>query len=641
MRKSLLFVLCSFFAVAMIAQSSPTYKGAKLDKEVASQPQLMNKVAMTGFEDLQVHVNPNLPLNDRTDPAISIGTTIYDLQSNAAVQNRLVDAGGDLHATWTMGFDAAGGYPNRGAGYNSNDGSGWGPDPSTRVESVRTGWPAIGALGDGTPVILAHTSANLLHLSKWHAPSGTWIETDIPSASPGGMLWPRMAVGGADGNTIHAIGITTPTGNSGQVYEGVDGHLLYFRSTNGGDTWDKVDVIIPGIDNTKFAGMDADAYVIDADGETVAVGLWSDLGDVIVAKSSDNGETWTANIIRDFPIDAYAPDQGWTEADVSYQDTVGGPDGVLAIQSSDGTGDVLIDKDGKVHAWYGEMFYADDDLTDGNFSFYPLWSGVRYWNESYGQDSTNVVAGLVDADGNGAYDLQSTSTGVAGSYFTSITTFISAAVDQNNNMYVAYSALTEDNWKEDANPELQHYHHIFLTVSQDGGETWLEDPVDVIAPGLVDDDDLIPAMEAVFPSLARDVTGDQLHLTYQLDFEPGLSVRGDTDPAETNFIYHLAFDLEEFSIVGTEEVAPETFNLELAPNPAQGNVNVSYDLPEAAQTTISVVNMMGQEVSRETLGNQFAGKYTHNLNINNLANGVYLVRFQADNQISTQKLVVR
>ncbi|MCR9287646.1 MAG: T9SS type A sorting domain-containing protein [Bacteroidetes bacterium] len=646
MQKSLLVLFCSFFAMALIAQNSPIYKGVTLDKAVASQAQKINKVNMTGFEDVPLHVNPNLPLNDRTDPAISIGTTLYDLQSNAAVQNRIVDDGsGKLSATWTMGFDAAGGYPNRGTGFNANDGTSWGPDPSSRIETVRTGWPAVGALADGTPVTLAHTSATLLHLSKWHAPSGTWIETDIPSASPGGMLWPRMAVGGADGNTIHAIGVTQPTANGGQVYDGVDGHLLYFRSVDGGDSWDKVDVKLPEMDNTKFVSMDADAYVIDADGETVAVALWSGFGDVLIAKSSDNGDTWTTTVIRDFPIDAYSTDQGWTIDDVSYQDTVGGPDGFLAIQTSDGTGDVIIDKDGKVHAWYGEMFYADEDLTDGTSSFFPLWSGVRYWNESYGADSTNVVAGLLDSDGDGAYNLQSTSTAVAGSYFTSITTFISAAVDQNNNLYVAYSALTEDNWKEDANPELEHYHHIYVTTSQDGGESWLadEDILDVITPGLVDDDDLIPAMEAVFPSLARDVTGDFLNMTYQLDFEPGLSVRGDTDPAETNFIYHIAINIgDEFGVVNTEDVvAPEAFNLELAPNPAEGNVNVSYDLPEAAQTTISVVNMIGQEVSRETLGNQFAGEYTHNLNINNLANGVYLVRFQADNQISTQKLIVK
>lgn len=649
MKKLLLLTTCLCLTIAMIAQQST--KNLKVDKEVASQSMKMTKQVMTGFEDLPHQINPNIPADDRTMPAEAIGTTVYDLQSNAACQNRIDDKGTDvLSATWTYGTDAAAGYPGRGTGFNSDEGTGWGPPPVSRVEaSVRTGWPGVGHLADGSPVVVAHISdpavpVSALHVSRWHAGSGTWIETDIPSASPGGMLWPRMAVGGADGNSIHVIGVTTPTGNGGQVYNGVDGHLLYFRSTDGGTTWDMTDITIPGIDNTRYVAGDADAYVIDASGETVAIGLWSDLGDVVVAKSTDNGANWSLHIPRDFPFDAYTIDQGWTNDMLSYQDTVGAPvsaNGLYAINSSDGTGDVLIDNNGMVHAWYGDMPYLDEDLTDGNFSFYPLTSGVRYWNESYGDDSTNVVAGLVDADGDGAYTLQNTNIGVAASYFTSITSFISAGVDSKNNLYVAYSALTEDNWKEDANPELQHYRHIFVTASGDGGETWLEDPVDLISPGLVDDDDLIPAMEAVFPSVARTVTGNHLHVIYQLDFEPGLSVRGDTDPAETNFIYHIAVNIEdEFGFVNTEEVAVETFNLALAPNPASGNVKLSYELPTSAQTSISIMTMVGQEVSRQEFGQQQAGYFTENLDISNLSRGVYLVRFQADNQIATQKLVV-
>ncbi len=653
MRKLLLFTMCALFSTMMFAQqTTKTYEGVKVDKKVASQSMKMTKQFLTGMEDLPHQLNSNLPLNNRTtEPAEAIGTTVYDLQTNGSCQNRIDDKGnGDLTATWTFGTDAAAGYPGRGTGVNTNDGSGWGPPPVARIEAtVRTGWPAIAHTADDAPVTVCHISdpavpVNALHVSRWHAGSGTWIETNIPSSSPGGMLWPRMATGGPDGNTIHVIGVTTPTGNGGQVFNGVDGHLLYFRSLDGGVTWDKTDVALPGIDMTKYAALDGDSYSIDVSGDIVAVGLWDDLGDVVVSKSTDNGETWTTHVLRDFPIDAYAADQGWTNDQLSFQDTVGGPEGtsgLRAIMTSDGTGDVLIDNNGTVHAWYGEMFYLDEDLTDGNFSFFPLWSGVRYWNESYGEDSTNVVAGLVDADGNGTYDLQSTATGVAANYFTGITGFISAAVDVNNSLYIAYAALTEDNWKEDANPELQHYRHVFLTASEDGGATWLEDPVDIIVPGLVDDDDLIPAMEATFPSVARNVTGDFLNITYQLDFEPGLSVRGDTDPAETNFIYHIAVDVEEiFGISNTEVVVPETFEMNLAPNPANGNVNLSYKLTDNVQTTISIVNMVGQEVKRFENGVQFAGEFTQNLDISGLAKGVYLVRFQADNQSATQRLVV-
>ncbi len=604
------------------------------------------KPALTGFEPAPAHVNPNLPLNDRTDPAAPIGTSTYDLQSNNSCMNRITNHNTGLAAAWTMGLDAAAGWPNRGTGFNSNDGSGWGPPPVARIEAqVRVGWPALCALADGTPVVVTHISdpavaISQLHVARWHAGSGTWIETDIPSASPGGNLWPRAVAGGADGNTIHAIGITTPTGNGGMQYAGLNGHLLYHRSTDGGTTWDKLDVILPGIDSTRYTSVGADTYNIDADGETVAVAVFDDLGDLILCKSEDNGETWTTHIVRDFPIDKYAVDQGWTAADLTYQDTVGAP-AANAILSTDNTGEVLVDRNGMVHCWFGEMYYADDDLTDGNFSFFPLLGAVRYWNESHGNDSTRVVSGLLDSDGNGTFDLQdAASAAIAGNYFQGATSMMSAGVDQFNNIFLTHTALVENYWKEDANPQLQHYHHVYVTASIDGGETWLDNPMDIIAPGLVDDDDLIPAMEAVYPSMARNVD-DQIHIVYQLDFEPGTSLGTDSDPAETNFFYHLALDVADLVTSTEEVVTPETFKFGLAPNPTNGIVSVSYELPTSANASVSVRNMVGQEMMHFDQGDQLAGEYNFNLDVSNLANGVYLVSFQADNQITTKKLVVK
>ncbi|MDF1867168.1 MAG: T9SS type A sorting domain-containing protein [Saprospiraceae bacterium] len=648
MRKSLLTSFCFLFSLVLSAQFSSEFKQAKLTDAAKIKAVKVQKIGLTGMED-PGHLNPNLPLNDRTEPAEAFGTTTYDLQSNNSTQNRLYNHGGNkLTGVWTMGLDAVSGWPDRGTGVNTNDGTGWGPPPTVRIEQVvRTGWPAVGALDDGTPVIVSHISdgavpISVLHLAKWHEPSGTWIETDIPTNNAGGMLWPRMATGGPDGNSIHVIGITTPTGNGGNEYAGMNGHLLYNRSTDGGDSWDLTDIIIPGMDSTKYLNTTADSYNIDVDGENVAIAFFDDLGDVLVSKSTDNGTTWTTSIVRDFPIDKYVVDQGWTIDDLTYQDTVNSP-AVNSVLSSDQTGEVLIDRDGLVHVWYGEMYYADDDLTDGSFSFFPLIGGIRYWNETHGEDSSRVVSGLLDSDGNGTFDLAGTaSAALAGNYFTSATPFISAGVDLNNNIYMTHSALVENYWKEDANPTLQHYHHIYLTVSQDGGATWLDDPIDVVAPGLVDDDDLIPAMEAVYPSMARDINSEQLHLSYQLDFEPGTALGSDSDPAETNFIYHLAYDLVDLGIVGTEEiVAPETFNMNLSPNPAEGNVNVSFEFEGSKQTTIRVMNMVGQEVATFEKGNLTTGKHSYQLDLNYLSSGLYMVSLKAGDQISTKKLLIK
>ncbi|MCB0570476.1 MAG: hypothetical protein KDC66_11955 [Phaeodactylibacter sp.] len=74
--------------------------------------------------------------------------------------------------------------------------------------------------------------------------------------------------------TIHVICITTPLGNGGAEYEGVDGHPLYFRSTDAGLAWNKADVILPGLDSSTITFGRADTYAIDARDGTVAIGMF-------------------------------------------------------------------------------------------------------------------------------------------------------------------------------------------------------------------------------------------------------------------------------------------------------------------------------------------------------------------------------
>ena len=63
------------------------------------------------------------------------GTTRYDDQSNASMQNRIyLFDDGTIGVTWIFGLDDAGGFTYRGAGYNYYDGNAWGDPPSKRIE---------------------------------------------------------------------------------------------------------------------------------------------------------------------------------------------------------------------------------------------------------------------------------------------------------------------------------------------------------------------------------------------------------------------------------------------------------------------------------------------------------------------------
>ena len=156
-------------------------------------------------------------------------------------------------------------FNDRGTGYNFYDGTAWGEIAYERVESVRIGWPSIVHTASGREVIVSHPGIDTpLHMAWRDAGAGAWSEDTIPSELAVGKLWPRMAAGGEDGNSLHVICVTTPTANGGLVHNGQDGAMLYYRSQDGGDTWDVIDYSFADLDSSNFAAFSGDTYAIHA-----------------------------------------------------------------------------------------------------------------------------------------------------------------------------------------------------------------------------------------------------------------------------------------------------------------------------------------------------------------------------------------
>ncbi|MFT6742155.1 MAG: hypothetical protein ACJAVF_003671 [Paraglaciecola sp.] len=631
MRKSLLIFSFALFALGMNAQQFIKANGA-------NTPAKFDRTVATGFETVRpdIPAAQNVMASIRTEQENIAGTTTYDLQSNNSTRNGIArHTDGSLAAAWTMGNSSGDGYSDRGTGYNTYTNGSWGDQPTARIESERTGWGSVAILADGSQFVVAHTSNNEFITNR--NASGAWVEDKIPTAIPVGVLWPRCASGGADGMTVHVIGISTPSGLGGAVWEDLDGHLVYFRSLDGGATWDQQDVKLPGMDSEKYTFTTADSYAVEANGETVAIGLFPSWGDVQVTKSSDNGSSWETSIIKDFPFDPYTIGSDYDTTLIPAADLVDAPQG-NAFQTSDGNGDLVVDNSGGVHVFYGEMYYLDEDFTDATWSFYPGWSGLRYWNESHGEDSTRVIAGLLDEDGDGAYGVGANEYGNYGANLTSMAT---AGVDTDNNIYLMYAGVSEAFPNDNANPGLQYNRHLYTMASTDGGTTWPDVPVDMIREDVVLEVDLLPAIEAVYPSMTHNIGESFVNVMYQEDFEPGQSISGDTDPANTNFIMHLAITKDEYGIeVGTEVVSTQTFDFSIAPNPARGFAQLSYTLQETSKVNVAITNMMGQTVKVVESANHVAGQFNQPIMLDGLARGVYLVQFRANDQIAVQKLVI-
>ncbi|MFM8916892.1 MAG: hypothetical protein ACKOGP_04015, partial [Bacteroidota bacterium] len=316
MKKNLLSIGLLFVAMVATAQNRPAAISTikeRLNRTGNLTPAKVQTYDVSGDETPTNRINPTVkgqPSNPNKSSMAQtlIGATTYDLQSNGSIQNRIYKLNGNVHASWTGSTDQGGTYPDRGTWYNSYNGS-WGAAPTARFETDRRGWPSLIQLANGNEVVVSHGSvSNPTAINRRTTAGGTggWTQTPIPGFTTGqNTLWARTAAGGPDGNTVHMIDISYPTGNGGTAVNGLNGCLSYSRSLDGGQNWDVLRVIPPGIDSTTYNGFRADAYAMDAKDNVVAFISGNLTDDWALWKSTDNGSTWTRTVMLDFPFTKY------------------------------------------------------------------------------------------------------------------------------------------------------------------------------------------------------------------------------------------------------------------------------------------------------------------------------------------------
>ena len=626
MKQTLLFSSVMLFLAAslqapLLAQQDPSVPSFSLSDvpQVPVEARIakpMPTISVDGFNEIplipfseegQIGQIENIQTRALVVQRQIIGLTQYDLQSNAAIDDRLVGSGDAISAGWIMSLET-GSFPDRGTGYNFFDGENWDEQPYERIESVRCGWASLGHTASGLEYSVTHPGIDtpFLMTSRAMGSSDSWSEMSIPMDGPFGVLWPRTATSGVDGNTIHVLGISTPIGNGGLEFQGQDGALMYYRSLDAGATWEQS--TFPELDTTHFVGFSGDTYAIHARDGVVAFTVFNDFRDTFVMISEDNGDNWEYTAVIDFPVDNYVVDDGLPiDGGEDFND-----DGVFQeYLNSDGAGDVHIDGNGVVHVVFGGMYYMDADTTDETTSYFPGTNGLEYWNQSFGVDSSLTIAYAYDIDESGTLDLEDE----IAAYYVNLAGIPSMGSDADGNLFVTYSAI-----REDYTTGSQNYRHLYVVNSMDNGATWNTEDACDLTPDLDFD-----GYESVFGSLAPDVV-DNLEIIYQRDFEPGLHVRGDLDPVDLNDIVHLRVsvadlgdcsDIEFEDYVGIAEPFSEG-DVALYPNPATASVELVID--RAGAHDVKIIDLNGRILYSWTTTSM-----VEQVNISDLTSGVYLV----------------
>jgi hypothetical protein len=396
---------------------------------------------------------------------VQIGMTQYDLQSNTFLDNRIHRyEDGTIGAVWTMGFEATS-FPGRGTGYNFYNGTEWGPEPAVRLESIRCGWPSYAPWGPGGEIVASHdfAASELYILTRETKGTGAWNESKFTYTNgPPALSWCRVITSGGSNEYIHLIS------NTVSEYMGQPTGLVYSRSDDGGSSWDPENIVLDGIGADDLFDIGADDYTLAARGNTVCilVGGWTT--DLVYLRSDDNGDTWDKHIVWEHPMPLWDPETQYADTffcnDNSAQlciDYSGHAHVVFGIQRgiSDETGFGYYpwnpDYDGIAY-WNDEMEPFGNDknaLSPPQLGYAETELVVDY----------NYIGWMQDVDGDGVVTLA----GIQDYRQSGMSSMPAITVDEQGRRFVFFTSVTET-FEYSGGTDPVNYRHIWARAYDNG-----------------------------------------------------------------------------------------------------------------------------------------------------------------------------
>ena len=424
-----------------------------------------------------------------------IGETRYNIFTNSAIRNTVGFNPQTLNgaAVWTMGSNSN----NRGAGinyYNANSNT-WEsmPDPQTgRIETETTGWGTHGFTEEGEIVVSHNGTTGLIINTRDIAGQGAWqqqllqgpsyVLNGVPTTN---LVWPTLAT---VGNTVHMVCVTgqwpanttfpinyEPNPNTApHGYLGFPTLPLYYRSTDGGKTWEAPrDFRACGMTNMECFRMAGDEYMLAVRGNHVVFLYYSvGVGFVNYMESKDGGDTWEKKVVLACGMDF-----------AQYTD----PADPRLIPT---TASICIDENHKVHVAFSGQCRRKPANTNTHYNFWgELPVGMIYWNDSREPIDWQELRGWCDENiyltgyNWGSYQGYIPLPSVIGldKYYR-----WSYSPDYDMNQYENHGWMTYPNLlAKDGRVYLSYQsildlcfflddylRGIFITVSEDYGETW-------------------------------------------------------------------------------------------------------------------------------------------------------------------------
>jgi len=524
-------------------------------------------------------VNSNKAQSSNTDATLldpdeeNIGNTMYDLQSNSLLQNRIYRwEDGSIGAVWTRGVDGSPSFPDRGTGYNFFDGTEWGQLPVSRIESDKTGWPSYGPLGPNGEIVVSHKISMgnfvLFISSREEKGVGDWNETIYTGTpGPGSISFPRVQTSGPERNIIHILA------NSMNSYLEQNFAMLYSRSMDAGQTWDIQNVVLDETGIDYYTEIRLDDYVwSDMRNGEIAFLCASPWHDMFMMKSDDDGESWEKTVIWEHPYPFF--DWNTTITDTFF--------------CVDNSASIALDANGKAHVVFGISRVGVFE-AGGGYNYWPYCDGIGYWNEDmdefsddihalsppdWGYSNTemvedyNYIGWSQDVDGD---DVVTFANDIMTYREFGVSTMPTISVDDAGYIFVLYASTTETYVCLDYN-----YKHIWARACDNNGEWYNFHDLTSSIFHLVD--------ECIYPQLSSN-TDDNIHYFYQSDQIPGLALDDDHEYVDNTEVYGTISKLE---LIPYNPFDTQT--IDVAPGFQFVSSKISPENPDMEVVAIDIIN---------------------------------------------------
>ena len=480
-----------------------------------------------------------------------IGKALYDVQTNFGART-WTHVWPDGKVNFAFMTASIKGYSDRGTGIGTYDSANdvWIPSMG-RVENERTGFGSIAQYGANGIVVAAHTNMSNIYIipDKDDITTGSAVKVGSLDSTHE-PYWPNVMTSGANRDIIHVIA------------QGSDDFVVYyFRSRDGGLTWDRQNVILPymGTDYCINWKINCCYWMETTDDNCLALVVNNPWSDGMVLYSYDDGDTWERKVFYKHPNPFgsfedpfYYP--RWTSCQWDSQHHLHVLYELGAVDSNEEYLDL-----GGVAYWNETMPYNANGTTvsafEGNLvpgqpfvmesaylenDIYRSWWHYTDATHEMWPEYIGYLAPLTDeGDPEDPYqasefNIENEDLGQHGYYRSGVCGYpVLCMVPNSDEMVAVWSALDENHMDVNGN----YYYKIFASYSKNKGATW--------SPMVQLTKDFDNA-EFVYNQAA--VVGRKLVIATQTDGETGTYYNGyygtDTDAYDSYYL-GMVFDLDD------------------------------------------------------------------------------------------------